>query len=70
MTAMITPPPGAELDVGDARRRLHAAAQEAKHLEDAGRGFEANAAWERYELIAGALEAHERRARVARRLAE
>lgn len=70
MIVMTTPSRGAALDVEDARLRLRAAAEEAKRLEDAGRGFEANAAWERYELIAGALEANERRARVARRVAD
>ncbi len=58
-----------ELDLADARARLRAAADEAKRLEDAGQGLEANVAWERYELIRGAIEAQERSARVARRLA-
>jgi len=58
-----------ELDLADARRRLLAAGEEAKRLEDAGQGREANAAWERYEIIRGAIEAQERSARVARRLA-
>ena len=57
-----------ELDLDDARRRLLAAGEEAKRLEDAGAGHEANAAWQRYELIRGAIEAQERSARVARRL--
>lgn len=58
-----------ELDLADARRLLQAAAEEAKRLEDAGQGFEANREWERYELIRGAIEAQERSARVAQRLA-
>jgi hypothetical protein len=58
-----------ELDLDDARRRLAEAAEEAKRLEDAGEGFAANAVWERYQLIADAIEAQERRARVAERLA-
>jgi hypothetical protein len=57
-----------ELDLADARRRLRAAAGEAKRLEDAGQGFEANREWERYELIRGAIEAQERTARVAERV--
>lgn len=57
-----------ELDVEDARRRLAEAAEEAKRLEDSGAGFEANEAWKRHQLIKGALEAQERKARAARRL--
>lgn len=56
-----------ELDLADARRRLAAAAAEAKALEDRGRGFEASAAWERFQLIGNAIAAQERRARVAAR---
>ncbi len=58
-----------ELDLSDARRRLEEAAEEAKRLEDAGRGFDAHAAWQRYELIKGAIEAQERSGRAAERLA-
>jgi hypothetical protein len=58
-----------ELDLADARRRLLAAGEEAKRLEDAGEGREAHAVWQRYEIIRGAIEAQERSARVARRLA-
>ncbi len=60
--------PTPELDVADARRRLADAAATAKALEDRGDGQAANAAWERYELINRALEAYERRERVAARL--
>jgi hypothetical protein len=52
----------AELDLSDARRRLAEAARDAKRLEDSGHGLEANAAWERYELIRGAIAAQERAA--------
>jgi hypothetical protein len=57
-----------ELDLAEARDRLEAAAEEAKRLEEEGAGWEANAAWKRYELIKGAIAAQERRARLARRL--
>jgi hypothetical protein len=60
--------PGDELDLDDAKRRLAEAAERAKQLEEAGDGFAAGAEWERYQLIADAIEAHERRARVAARL--
>jgi hypothetical protein len=66
MQAMSTEP-RAEMDIDDARRRLSQAAQEAKALEDAGGGYASNAAWERYQLIADAIEAQERRARLAQR---
>jgi hypothetical protein len=56
---------GPELDSVQARARLAAAAGEAKRLEDAGRGREAVAAWERYQLIKQALAAQERSARAA-----
>lgn len=58
-----------ELDVNDARRRLADAAEEAKRLEEAGQGWEANEAWKRYLLIKGALESQERKERAARKLA-
>ncbi len=58
-----------ELDVADARRRLLETADEAKRLEDAGDGWAANEAWEKYLTIEGAITAHERLERVARRLA-
>lgn len=48
-----------ELDLTRARQRQHAAGEEAKRLEDAGHGREASAAWERYELIRGAIEAQD-----------
>ena len=58
-----------ELDAEDARRRLREAAEEAKRLEDAGAGWEANEAWKRHLLIQGAIEAQERKERAARKLA-
>lgn len=58
-----------ELDVEDARRRLGEAAEEAKRLEDAGAGWEANEAWKRHLLIKSALDAQERKERAARKLA-
>jgi len=57
----------AELDLDEARRRLSAAAAEAKRLEEAGDGYAANAAWIRYQLISDAIEAHERVERIARK---
>jgi hypothetical protein len=57
-----------EMDLAAARERLEAAAEEAKRLEDEGAGWEANAAWKRYDLIKGAIAAHERRQRLAGRL--
>jgi hypothetical protein len=56
------------LDLDDARRRLAAAAEEAKRLEAQGAGFAALEAWKRYELIANAIGAQERRRGVAQRL--
>lgn len=56
-----------ELDIEDARRRLTEAAEEAKRLEDARDGWGANAAWKRYTLIKGAIEAQERKERAARK---
>ena len=55
-------------DLQDAEQRRDEAAREAKRLEDAGRGFEANAAWVRYERISGAIEAQARVERVRREL--
>ncbi len=52
-----------ELDVATARLRLAATAEEAKRLEEAGEGFAALEAWKRYELIANAIAAQERRQR-------
>jgi hypothetical protein len=69
MACMATPDRRPELDIEDAQRRMRAAAEEAKRLEDAGRGFAANAAWERYRLIGQAIAAQERRARAAARRA-
>jgi len=56
-----------ELDVEDAKRRMLATAEEAKRLEDAGEGWAANEAWERYLDIEGAIAAQERIGRVAMR---
>jgi hypothetical protein len=67
MSVMTDPPSAPELDVAAARRRLAAAAEEAKRLEEQGEGFAALDAWKRYELIANAIAAHERRARAAAR---
>jgi hypothetical protein len=58
-----------ELDLEDARRRLAEAAEDAKRLEDAGAGWQANEAWKRHLLIKGALEAQERKEHAARKLA-
>lgn len=55
------------LDVAKARRRLADAAAEAKRLEEKGSGHDAQAAWERYQVISDAIEAHERRARLTAR---
>ncbi len=44
-------------------------AEEAKRLEDAGKGWEANDAWERYLTIKNAIAAQKRCERVAMRLA-
>jgi hypothetical protein len=44
-------------------------AEEAKRLEDAGEGWAANEAWERYLDIEGAIAAHERSERAAKRWA-
>lgn len=61
--------PQTELDIEQASRRLADAAEAAKRLEEAGQGFEAHAAWDRYLGIKRAIEAQERSARAARRLA-
>jgi hypothetical protein len=58
-----------ELDIVDARRRLLETADEAKRLEDAGDGWAANEAWEKYLTIEGAIAAHERLERIAMRMA-
>ncbi len=58
-----------ELDIDDARRRMLETAEEAKRFEDAGAGWEANEAWERYLDIEGAIAAHERSERAAMRWA-
>jgi hypothetical protein len=44
-------------------------AEEAKRLEDAGQGWEANDAWEHYLTIKNAIAAQQRCERVATRLA-
>jgi hypothetical protein len=64
MSVMVEPGSAGELDVVDARRRLAAAAEDAKRLEERGDGFAALEAWKRYELIERAIAAHERRQRV------
>jgi hypothetical protein len=69
MILMVRRSSRSELDLDDAQRRMCVAAEEAKRLEDAGRGFEASAAWERYETIRRAIAAQERSARAAKRLA-
>ena len=56
-----------ELDLGEARERLEKSAAEAKRLEASGPGHAAQAEWERYQLIADAIAAQERRARLAER---
>lgn len=56
---------GEDLDVAAARQRLEEAAEEAKALEERGEGIAAHEAWQRYQLIADAIEAHDRRARIA-----
>ena len=58
-----------ELDVEDARRRMLETAEEAKRLEDAGEGWAANEAWERYLDLEGAIAAQERSERAAKRWA-
>jgi hypothetical protein len=58
-----------ELDVVEARRRMLKTADEAKRLEDAGKGWEANDAWERYLTIKNAIAAQQRCERAAMRLA-
>ena len=65
LTIRPTTGPRPELDLAEARERLRGAAEEAKRLEGAGRGFEGNREWERYELIRGAIEAQERSGRRA-----
>ena len=56
-----------ELDIVDAQRRMSQAAEIAKRLEDAGDGWAANDAWERYLTIKSAIAAQERIARIAMR---
>jgi hypothetical protein len=56
-----------ELDVAYARQRMLDAAEEAKRLEDAGEGWAANEAWERYLDLEGAIAAQERIERIAMR---
>jgi hypothetical protein len=56
-----------ELDIVDARRRMRQIAETAKRLEDAGDGWAANDAWERYLTIKNAIAAQERVARIAMR---
>lgn len=59
--------PRNRLDVEDTQRRMRELAESAKRLEEDGRGWDANAAWVRYEELKSALAAQERRA-AARRL--
>jgi hypothetical protein len=56
-----------ELDIADARRRMGQIAEVAKRLEDAGDGWAANDAWERYLTLKNAIAAQERVARIAMR---
>jgi hypothetical protein len=56
-----------ELDVVDAQRRMRQVAEVAKRLEDAGDGWAANDAWERYLTIKNAIVAQERVERIAMR---
>jgi hypothetical protein len=58
-----------ELDIADAKRRMLHTAEEAKRLEDAGQGWEANDAWENYLTIKNAITAQQRCESVAMRLA-
>jgi hypothetical protein len=58
---------GTELDLDDARRRLAAAAEDAKRHEERGEGWAAMAAWKRYEMISAAIEAQARSERAAGR---
>jgi hypothetical protein len=69
MSTLPTPNKTPELDVEDARRRMLETAEEAKRLEDAGEGWAANEAWERYLDLEGAIAAHERSERAAKRWA-
>lgn len=69
MSTLPTPNKTPELDVEDARRRMLETAEEAKRLEDAGEGWAANEAWERYLDLEGAIVAHERSERAAKRWA-
>jgi hypothetical protein len=58
-----------ELDIIDAKRRMLQVAEKAKRLEDAGDGWAANDAWERYLTIKNAIAAQERVEQIAIRTA-
>jgi hypothetical protein len=58
-----------ELDIADAQRRMSQIAETAKRLEDAGEGWAANDAWERYLTLKNAIAAQERVERIAMRIA-
>lgn len=59
-----------ELDLEAARRRLATAATEARRLEEQNARFAVFDAWDRYQLIASAIKAEERRRRVAERVTD
>ena len=59
-----------ELNILNARQRMLQIAEVAKRLEDAGDGWAANEAWERYLDIEGGIAAQERSDRASARWLE